>query len=278
MIEIVKELEGNTREIRRCVIKNYLLKETDHFEHRYVIEHPKRDEVMRGINLIVPSKRNIEIGISCHYDAVDKSPGADDNASAVAVTLDLISRLKDVKLKNIGVRYFFFDQEEDAMTGSHAYVKQIGIKNLAALYNMEMVGLGEMLALWRIYHGGGPFTHFLQDEADKLGIAYQPVSIVIGNGADHQSFRSLMGEDAFTITTVFKEDFAAYQRFLQKTKGLPYKQQREVWEKMFSQSPKLQHYHQPTDKAENLNPKTLEMVSNLLYNTILALGHAQPNQ
>jgi hypothetical protein len=46
---------------------------------------------------------------SAHYDAVKGSPGANDNASGVAVLLGLCQKVKNVQ---IPIRVIFFDREE----------------------------------------------------------------------------------------------------------------------------------------------------------------------
>jgi len=73
--------------------------------------------------LIAYSGRDLEVGIACHFDAVPNSPGANDDASAVAVCLDVLRKVKENPLKNIGVRGLFFDQEEAEMRRSKAYVE-----------------------------------------------------------------------------------------------------------------------------------------------------------
>jgi Zn-dependent M28 family amino/carboxypeptidase len=76
---------------------------------------------------------------------VPGSPGADDNASGVAVLLECARALSKARLRR-SVEFVAFDMEEDqpegqALVGSTALVEAAGGKgSYEALYNLEMVG------------------------------------------------------------------------------------------------------------------------------------------
>jgi aminopeptidase YwaD len=70
--------------------------------------------------------------IAAHYDTVPESPGADDNASGLAVLLDVAWRLRDVLLKR-PVRFIGFCLEEEDLLGSLAYVSGLKAANEAIL-------------------------------------------------------------------------------------------------------------------------------------------------
>ena len=63
-----------------------------------------------------PDKRVL---IIAHFDTVTTSPGADDNASGVAVMLELAKRLKAYSFENM-IQFIAANQEEDNMAGSRA--------------------------------------------------------------------------------------------------------------------------------------------------------------
>ena len=48
------------------------------------------------------------------------------------------------------LKFIIFGNEESGCIGSKAYTKQHGIKNIIAVYNMELVGMGDMVGLWPI--------------------------------------------------------------------------------------------------------------------------------
>jgi Zn-dependent M28 family amino/carboxypeptidase len=86
--------------------------------------------------------RNIEAGageivVGAHYDTVPGSPGADDNASGVAVLIEL-SRMVQA------VRFVAFANEESPYflgpeMGSYVYARDRG-RGLRAMFSLEMLG------------------------------------------------------------------------------------------------------------------------------------------
>src|SRR5712691_11073463 len=62
--------------------------------------------------------------VAAHYDTVPGSPGADDNASALAVLLEAARCLRRVPLSR-EVRFIAFSLEEEDLLGSLAYVSSL---------------------------------------------------------------------------------------------------------------------------------------------------------
>jgi Zn-dependent M28 family amino/carboxypeptidase len=79
--------------------------------------------------------------IGAHYDAVPGTPGADDNASGVAVLLELAKALATEPPKS-PVRLVAFDMEEYGLLGSSAYAEHLQqIKQpLRLMLSLEMLG------------------------------------------------------------------------------------------------------------------------------------------
>lgn len=79
--------------------------------------------------------------LGAHYDSVPGTPGADDNASAVAVCLEC-ARL--IRRHNIGsVMIVFFNREEDGLRGSREFVGHLASQSAASVgeaHIFEMVG------------------------------------------------------------------------------------------------------------------------------------------
>ncbi|MBN1384396.1 MAG: M20/M25/M40 family metallo-hydrolase [Elusimicrobia bacterium] len=98
-------------------------------------------------NIIAEKKGNNDIIIiGAHYDSVVGSPGADDNASAVAGLLELSRILKDKNTKKT-IRFAAFTNEEPPFfyteeMGSRVYAKEVSIKkeNVRAMICLEMIG------------------------------------------------------------------------------------------------------------------------------------------
>ena len=62
--------------------------------------------------------------VAAHYDTVPGSPGADDNASALAVLLDVAQRITQALLSR-PVHFIAFGLEEEGLLGSQAYVAHL---------------------------------------------------------------------------------------------------------------------------------------------------------
>jgi Zn-dependent M28 family amino/carboxypeptidase len=62
--------------------------------------------------------------VAAHYDTVPGSPGADDNASALAVLLEVAQRIRQISI-NRPVHFIAFCLEEEDLLGSRAYVAHL---------------------------------------------------------------------------------------------------------------------------------------------------------
>ena len=84
--------------------------------------------------------------IGAHYDTVYGTPGADDNASAVAVLLEMCRALKNVSPGRTLKLIFFFLEEPPVFRtehmGSYVYAKEAKARNenITAMICLEMVG------------------------------------------------------------------------------------------------------------------------------------------
>jgi Zn-dependent M28 family amino/carboxypeptidase len=141
-IELIQQLDNKSNYERLAII----VKELDNLEVDY-----QKHEYSTGTNLIVDlGQAEKRVGVSSHFDRVQNSAGANDNGSAIAVCIDVIKKFKDSGNIDLGIRVFFFDEEETGLKGSTAYVKEYGTKDLIGLINMELVGLGDKFALWPV--------------------------------------------------------------------------------------------------------------------------------
>ncbi len=216
------------------------------------------------------------IGIGSHYDAVQKTPGANDNASAIAVTLDILRRTKHNPLRNIGIRGFFFDEEENNLLGSRAYIKEKGLWDLLGLYNMELVGSGDKLALWSLDNEQNtPLLRTLESKAEEQKIETHRFPMIVTNAADHLSFRKAGLEDSFTITAITQSDLSLAPQYFAALQGK--NPEEECW-RILKKSPVFGQYHQETDKSEHLSQETLQMVSNLLWYSIIEIDRTYKNK
>lgn len=111
-----------------------------------VISHEFTAEQRPHVNLILnlPARdfsNRPPIVIGAHYDAVPGTPGADDNASGVAVMLELARAIAATPAR-YPLRFVAFDLEEYGMVGSDRYAAQLHQQGqrLRLMLSLEMVG------------------------------------------------------------------------------------------------------------------------------------------
>ena len=100
----------------------------------------KGQNIISHIPATTPSEDYIVIG--AHYDSVLGSPGANDNASGVAISLSIGQALKTLERRDSHFLIVFFDQEEDGSAGSNAFVRKI-LKDkisISSMHNIDMAG------------------------------------------------------------------------------------------------------------------------------------------
>lgn len=257
LLDVVRSLEGLSDAKRRLRIQEYLdARQVRYVRHRYFF----------GENIIVPSSKQVEVGLGSHFDAVFGSPGANDDASAVAVLLDLMQRVAQAPPKRLGVRYFFFDDEEWGLRGSRAYLRKHGKAGLVGLYNLELVGAGDRLALWPVSKTAqSPLLFALEAEATARRTNASRFDRIVSNSADHVSFCKAGVSDAFTLTMISEDDAKVgneYNRAL--AEGAGFTRLRTI----LRSAPLFAHYHRPSDLSKYLSEDSLQAVSDILYGAI----------
>lgn len=107
--------------------------------------------------------------IGAHFDSVVGTPGADDNASGVAVLLEAARLLSQVQLQ-FQMLFCAFNLEELDMIGSTAFARKLKAagKNVAAMISLEMVGYKD----WRPGSQKLPagLSRFYPDRGDFIAV------------------------------------------------------------------------------------------------------------
>src|SRR4030042_5999366 len=129
------ELEQAAQYIKREFINIGLDVKEDHFQwqgktYKNIVEEKKG----------MTSPHRVLI-LGAHYDTVPGSPGADDNASAIAVLLEVARNIQAVSL-GCTVRFIAFCLEEYGYIGSAHYVESLkkGKDEILGMISLEMVG------------------------------------------------------------------------------------------------------------------------------------------
>jgi uncharacterized protein YqgV (UPF0045/DUF77 family) len=178
-----------------------------------IVISKKDSSVLEGENIIArigQGRKRIVIG--AHYDASEGSPGANDNASGVAVALALINHLRD-SAWNYALDFCFFDGEENGLAGSAAYVKQFVIPSLhLAMINLDVEGLGHEIFVGPVGNNNRKIMRYVHEAAQITGDTLSefpdyPVS-------DFKSFDELNLEN-ISISVVPKGDGYRLSKYVQ---------------------------------------------------------------
>ena len=206
------------------------------------------DGTITGNNVIgfVDNKAENTIIIGAHYDHLGFGGegslyrdsikaihnGADDNASGIAILLNLAARLKD---KNTNNNYLFmaFSGEEMGLLGSNYFVKNptIDTKKVSYMINMDMVGRMKKDSTLAVYGTGTSpiFKQVLKSHNDNFKLMQQESGV---GPSDHTSFY-LADMPVLHFFTGQHED-----------------------------------YHKPGDDSEKLNYDGMYLISDYIFNII----------
>ena len=153
-------------QMERLRTRTYIRKELRKFGWQ-----PQLEKFTDGVNIfsqrLGTDKTAGAILIAAHYDTVLASPGADDNATGIAVILEIARLFSSVSTPKT-LQLAFFDQEEAGLLGSKAFVNQPAhLKKLQGVIIMDMVGYACYIPGCQKYPAGLPVTP-LGDKGDFL--------------------------------------------------------------------------------------------------------------
>jgi hypothetical protein len=152
--------------------------------------------------------------LGAHYDSVPRTPGADDNASAVAVCLEC-ARL--VMKHGIGpVMIVFFNREEDGMAGSSEFVASLAEqpgRRIREAHVFEMVGYRDRTPGSQKTPRGLPIP-FAPDTGDFLALLANSASNPIADDLIGLAARYLPGVPVLALQVYFgiEKAFAVLNR------------------------------------------------------------------
>ena len=161
--------------------------------------------------------------------------GADDNASGVAIMLNLASKLKNT---NKGNNYLFmsFSGEEMGLLGSNYFVKNatLDLDSVNYMFNMDMVGRLKQDSTLAVYGVGTTpvFKHVINASNNKFKLIEKESGV---GPSDHTSF--------------YLNDIPVLHFF----------------------TGQHEDYHKPSDDFDKLNYEGMETISNYIYDIITDL-------
>ena len=199
------------------------------------------------------TKERDPILLGAHYDTCGPYPGADDNASAMAIVLAVVDGLPSVSLDR-DLIIVFFDAEEpphfmtDAMGSTYFFSSQ-RTEEIACALILDLVGHDAPIpGLEDLLFITGMESHSALENVIKSTPENNRVRIVptlnsyVGDMSDHHIFR---------------------------VNDVPY---------LFLSCGRWKHYHMPTDTPEKLNYVKMGAIADYLVNLVVGCGGAEFSQ
>jgi aminopeptidase YwaD len=202
--------------------------------------------------------RRLPMIVAAHYDTVQGSPGADDNASGLAVMLEVARRLREVSTL-CEVRFIAMCLEEENLLGSLAYAAFLRSINeeIAGAIVLECVGYTSDKHGSQTAPRGMPFA--IPTTGDFLGIVGNTASLRLVKGLEQATSREVpelktvsivVPGDGEQLPDTRRGDHAAFWDF-----GYP--------AVMLTDTANFRnpHYHRPTDTLETLDLNFIDRVA-----------------
>lgn len=190
------------------------------------------------------SKEYVVLG--AHYDSEPGSPGANDNATGVALVYQVAKKLRKLSHRERNFIVVFFDQEEDELIGSRAFAKKLKKegKCVHSVHTIDMAGWdndGDRAV--ELEYPTEALNALYSREARQLNI---PVHETLVNSSDHAAFR----EAGFSALGISEE---------------------------YINGDTTPHFHKPTDTADTVDYKYLVSTTQLVWQVMKALADNSPN-
>lgn len=262
MIDYVKKIATSNQTERRNAILDILRDCDIPFCTHRVKENKHFVE-----NIVIPlNPQNDRLVIGAHYDSVDRSTGANDNASGVSVLIELAKKL--IKENKQNIELVLFDREEYEDHGSSAYIKWCGKQNIRAMVNIDMCGFGDTTVIVTKGNLGNPaFEKLLNPKIlakhNIICIDSVPFPISDDERFDENSICNI------AIETMLEWEAKAYIAEIPKLKengNIITKALREILDNMES---KKTFHNAVNDNIDSVSEKTMEMVYNYLVDGLL---------
>jgi hypothetical protein len=246
----VSLLEARTNPEREAAVARYLETRGIPFaRHRFATFEGRGEnfsvEVGTGKGVLV---------LIAHHDAVPGSPGANDNAAAVGILLDVMERLARRPPARVRVRFLFSACEELGYLGARAYVRDVPHADVVGVLSLELCGIGDSLAVWDAPVGSA-FLSRVTGAWRGLGLAGDADYHVVGRipifGSDHRAFAAV-GIPAYGLSVVPRGEAVALRR-------LVFSPVRSTFMTLLRRPVPFDTYHTSGDAGTTLQPDALDL-------------------
>ena len=211
-LALTRLLEGRDNAARQAAVAQWLEARGVPFRR-----HGFRTFEGAGDNFVVDVGRGAHaLVLIAHHDAVPGSPGANDNAAAVAILLSLLARWASREPRS-RVRLLFSACEEIGYLGSRAWVRAHGVADVRGVLSLELPGVGDSLAVWDAVEPT-PFLGAVRGALESLGLRADEGHHVVGRipvfGSDHRAFAAAGVAGSYGFTTVPAAEADALRQFV----------------------------------------------------------------
>jgi alkaline phosphatase isozyme conversion protein len=121
-----------------------------------------------------------EIIVGAHYDSAESGPGADNNASGVAVMLEVAKLIQNTTTPYT-IRFIAFGAKESGLLGSYAYLNQMTQEEFENI--IAMVDLDSLIA--------GDIAYVYSDEGQQAVVRDWVLEWALGNGLNLQTIKNV---------------------------------------------------------------------------------------
>ncbi|MGK7908029.1 MAG: M20/M25/M40 family metallo-hydrolase [Synechococcus sp.] len=175
LAEVARERDPYFASWGHFYVRHYIRKHFGQWGSVAIDRFGGEEETYQNLILNLPSEpgegnRQLPpILIGAHYDAVPGSPGADDNATGVAVLLEL-ARLLTTEPARSPVRLIAFDMEEFGLLGSRHYAAELKQQQqpLRLMFSLEMLGYRDATPRSQQYPDG--LKYFYPSQGDFIAL------------------------------------------------------------------------------------------------------------
>ena len=212
--------------------------------------------------------------VGAHYDSVPGTPGADDNASAVAALLACAKALAE-HAPACPVCFVSFNREEDGLLGSADFVRTVALEGKISVreaHILEMVGYCDHRPGSQAIPPGLPIQ--MPDRGDFLGILANNVSTAMASNVLQMAKTYWPGFPVLSLKL-----YAGVERLLpvlQRSDHAPF-WMAGIPAILWTDTSEFRNhnYHQSTDTPDTLDYDFLRSVSQILIATILTSVQSQ---
>ena len=199
-----------------------------------------------GMNVIleIPATNDSDewVVLGAHYDSVKDCPGANDNATGVALVYEVAQHIASLRQRNKNVYIVFFDEEEKGLIGSRNFARSLKDNNVNvhSAHTIDQMGWDQDGDRGFELEMPDDELLYLYEDVAELNNFFVPIHTTNVTSTDHKAFREL-GYKAIGLTEEYKNNDTT------------------------------PHYHKSTDTFDTINLEYLKSTTNYMKKVFEAL-------